>query len=271
MKSTRTLHYNVQVHNKIAKNYEKIHGEIYNAVEQARVRETLKTAMKEVQTKAEKLHVLDFGCGAGNLTSHLTSLGAEVTAADVSQGFLDLVASRTYQENVKSFLLNGNNLQGLPDATFDMVVMYSVLHHVPEYLSLIKEFARVLKPGGVLLIDHEASEKIWEHSEAYQEFARVIKKTSKRDYKKYLYIANYIDKLLRMTVDPKYQREGDIHVWKDDHIMWSSIREKLQEAHMEIAQEEEYLLYRRGYDQAVYDSYKERIHDMHFCIARKVK
>lgn len=81
---------NIRAHDKIAKKYEQNHGEIYNDVEQIRLRCMLTKALSEIKTDTRVKVALDFGCGAGNLTRHLSILGLDVLACDVSQGFLDL-------------------------------------------------------------------------------------------------------------------------------------------------------------------------------------
>jgi ubiquinone/menaquinone biosynthesis C-methylase UbiE len=40
-----------------------------------------------------------------------------------------------------------------PDATFDGVFVFGILHHVPAWRDALRELARVLKPGGVLLVE----------------------------------------------------------------------------------------------------------------------
>ncbi|MFX1497499.1 MAG: class I SAM-dependent methyltransferase [Promethearchaeota archaeon] len=40
-----------------------------------------------------------------------------------------------------------------PAMIFDVVFVFTVLHHVPEYSKALKEISRILKPGGLLLID----------------------------------------------------------------------------------------------------------------------
>lgn len=259
---------NISIHNKIAKKYESIHGEIYNAIEQERLKGSLSIALDYVTSGNQIKKVLDFGCGAGNLTKHLTDIGCEVVAGDVSQGFLDLVSSRSYKTKVDTLLLNGVDLSNIPDESFDMVVMYSVLHHVPDYLSLMKEFVRVLKKGGVLCIDHEHNENIWNEDISYINFKKEMSKKEKKDFKKYFIFTNYIDRLIRVFINPKYQREGDIHVFKDDHIMWGDIRKKLEEG-VEILHEEDYLVFRNTYDKETYDLYKNKTNDIHLLIARK--
>ncbi len=262
------LEHNIAVHNKIAKKYEALHGEIYNEVEQTRLRRGLEKALAHVETKSSTLVALDFGCGAGNLTYHLTELGCEVIAADVSTGFLNLVASRSYKKKVTTIQLNGTDLEGIANASVDVVAMYSVLHHVPDYLSLMKEFARVLKPGGVLYIDHEASSFMWKGNE-YEHFQSEMKSKSAVDFKKYFVLTNYIDRGIRMFGNPKYQREGDIHVFKDDHIEWGAVRDELVKHTVISIEEEDYLLYRRNYSKEVYDLWKNKMGDMHLLIGKK--
>ena len=103
------------------------------------------------QTDVKK--ALDIGCGAGNVTQYLVHQGTKVTAADTSENFLKII-DKTFS-GVETILLNGNNLEEIPDSSFDIVTTYSVLHHVPDYLKLVEEMCRVLKKGGVLYIDHE--------------------------------------------------------------------------------------------------------------------
>jgi len=262
------LEHNIVVHNKIARKYEAVHGEIYNDIEQSRLQEKLKMAASLISTGSDTPTALDFGCGAGNLTKHLSDLGIDVVAADVSTGFLELVSSRTYASKVKTFQLNGVDLQGINDASLDMVAMYSVLHHVPDYLSLMREFARVLKPGGIIYIDHEASSAVW--GEDLAEFRKEIKQKSRTDIKKFFVFTNYVDRFIRMLVDSKYQREGDIHVFPDDHIEWNLLKKELAAHNVTVVSEEDYLLYRRNYDKEVYNLWKNKVGDMHLLIGRKI-
>ena len=51
-------------------------------------------AINSISTNSKIKKAIDFGCGAV-LTKHLSEVGCDVLACDVSQGFLDLVSSRT--------------------------------------------------------------------------------------------------------------------------------------------------------------------------------
>jgi ubiquinone/menaquinone biosynthesis C-methylase UbiE len=263
------LESNIRAHNKVAKRYERIHGEIYNDVEQARLRKSLATALSYVNTENIIKNVLDFGCGAGNLTKHLAALGCEVVASDVSQGFLDLVDSRTYATPVKTVHLNGVDLSNIPNDSVDMVATYSVLHHVPDYLAILKEFMRVLKSGGVIYIDHELSENAWQNDGGLNAFELEMKAKSIPELGKYFVLTNYVDWVIRRFINPRYRREGDIHVFEDDHIEWQKVASTLVEAGGEVLLEKDYLLFKRNYDVSVYNSYMNKIGDMHFLVARK--
>lgn len=269
-KKTSDLEWNIRTHNEIAKKYERMHGEIYNDVEQSRLRNVLKEAISSIRTRNNTKRVLDFGCGAGNLTTHLSSLGCDVLASDVSQEFLDLVTSRNYSTKVETVKLNGIDLSNILDESVDMVATYSVLHHVPDYLSLMKEFMRVVKKGGVIVIDHEPSKGFWEGDSELQSFKKLMMKAGKRDYSKYFIVNNYIDWFIRKFINPRYQREGDIHVFPDDHVKWDLISSELITAGAAIVLEQDYLLFRRNYNSSLYNLYKDKISDMHLLVARKI-
>jgi ubiquinone/menaquinone biosynthesis C-methylase UbiE len=255
---------NVAIHDRIARRYEAIHGEIFNPVEQERLREALGTARDLVRTDEGTLKALDFGCGSGNLSRHLVDLGMDVTAADVSRGFLDLVASR-YPQVTTHWLVAGNTA-GLADASFDLVATYSVLHHIPDYLAAVAEMARVCKPGGVVVIDHEPCEAYWKPNPEYDAFRKAALSF---DWRKYLTPSNYLHRLRRFF-DPRHSNEGDIHVWPDDHIEWERVKAVMAGSGFEIAVEEDYLLYRSLYRRHVYERYAGRCADMKVMIFRKL-
>ena len=268
-KNKSEIEKNIKAHDNIAKKYEKLHGEIYNDYEQSRLRKELISAISYVKTESKIKTIIDYGCGAGNLTRHLSDLGCEVIACDISQGFLDLINSRNYKTKIKTVKLNGLDLSCIPDESVDMIATYSVLHHIPDYLSILNEFIRVIKSGGIIYIDHEFSEDYWSESKKYKEFELKIKNKSKINFKKYFILTNYYDWLFRKFINQRYHREGDIHVFKDDHIEWNEIKKILNTNGCKIMYHKNYLLYRRGYDHEIFEKYKNEINDMSLLIFRK--
>lgn len=270
MKSNSGLDWNIKTHNKIAKKYQKYHGEIYNDIEQNRLKQDLSKALSLVQTASIVKKALDFGCGAGNLTNHLSELGCDVIAGDVSEGFLDLISSKTYKTNVKTICLNGFDISNIADNSLDMVATYSVLHHVPDYLAILKEFMRILKPGGVVFIDHESSEGFWKKDPVYAAFLDEMKKYTSPDISKYFVINNYYDWLVRRFINPKYHREGDIHVFGDDHIEWDKVEKEFICNQGEIIYSKDYLLYNRKYNESVYNRYINKTSDVRVIFVKKI-
>lgn len=99
--------------------------------------------------------VLDFGAGSCWSSRYLTQLGYRVIATDVSetalrigrQGF-DLYPVQG-DHHPPTFLPFDGHRFDLPDASIDRVLCLSAFHHVPNQATILREMARVLKPGGI--------------------------------------------------------------------------------------------------------------------------
>lgn len=269
----------VRAYAKAHRHYDRRHGEIFNAVEQERLRSTLRAAVDAIQTDGPPpKRALDFGCGTGNLTRHFLELGLHAVAADVSPEFLGTIERRfAGSGRVETLRLNGVDLHNVPSEGLDMVAAYSVLHHVPDYLGAVSEMCRVVRPGGVVYLDHEVSEAFWEPDGCVAEFRRELDEAADnggwwnpraKRWQRFLIPEKYLWGLRRLH-NPRFQLEGDIHVWKDDHIEWSRVEERLASNACELLGREDYLLYRQGYPPEVYDRYSGRCGDMTVVVARK--
>ena len=100
----------------------------------------------------EHRRALDFGCGVGRLTRALASRYDEVVGVDISPSMLE--QARRLHEAVRNvrFVENAQpRLDFLDDASIDLVYCVITLHHIPAHLQLayVREFMRVLKPGGL--------------------------------------------------------------------------------------------------------------------------
>lgn len=109
--------------------------------------------------------VLDVGCGDGRRTAAHLVEDATVLGLDFSRTQLRL-ASR----GVPAARLVQGDMTALPlaDASVDAVVAYYSVFHVPraEHPAVYREFARVLRPGGRLLLSvserpHEGTRRNW--------------------------------------------------------------------------------------------------------------
>jgi glycosyltransferase involved in cell wall biosynthesis/ubiquinone/menaquinone biosynthesis C-methylase UbiE len=256
---------NIKVHNKTANDYASAHGEIFNTVEQERLFLALKKSFQAVNTVSEEPTALDYGCGSGNLTQHLLNLNVDVVAADVSSHFLELVRQQFSSDRLSTLILNGKDLDSLETDSFDFITVYSVLHHIPDYLTALTELARVCKPGGVIYLDHERTDQFWSDNPLYEEFQA---KALRIDWGKYLVFSNYVGKV-RRWFNPKYSIEGDIHVWPDDHVEWQYIEDTLMGLGFEVVLSEDYLLYKKLYHHDIYRKYEKLCADTRLMAFRK--
>lgn len=96
-------------------------------------------------------HLLDYGCGSGALSSAYAERGYQVTACDISPKMLE-VARREYGAVIRWVRINPQHAR-LPfdDGSYQAVITSSVLEYVPDPEQLLREFHRILSPGGVLL------------------------------------------------------------------------------------------------------------------------
>jgi ubiquinone/menaquinone biosynthesis C-methylase UbiE len=104
----------------------------------------------------EKERLLDIGCGGGHLIYHLEDLFREYYGVDISQHLLqhaEMKLSEVFEAN--TFSLRQYDIDdGLPfeDSFFDAVSCVAVLQCVNNPPNLIQEVNRVLKPGGIFII-----------------------------------------------------------------------------------------------------------------------
>jgi SAM-dependent methyltransferase len=96
--------------------------------------------------------ILDFGAGSCWSSDLMAGFGYKVIASDVSRKALDIGRSvtkgKSFDHPLEFLLFNGERID-LPDASVDAVMCLSAFHHVPNPDATIREFCRVLKPGGV--------------------------------------------------------------------------------------------------------------------------
>jgi SAM-dependent methyltransferase len=97
--------------------------------------------------------LLDVGCGDGALALELARRGAIVTGLDADPVMIAAARRRTEIEGTQLHLVEGQ-AEKLPfaDAAFDLIVAVTVFCFVRDAERAVAEMARVLKPGGRLVI-----------------------------------------------------------------------------------------------------------------------
>jgi SAM-dependent methyltransferase len=98
--------------------------------------------------------VLDVGCGTGiasRTIARRTAFNGHVIGIDRSAYLVDAGRRRVREEGLDGRVeLHAGDSHSLdiPDASFDAVVAHTLLSHVEDQLGVLKEIARIVKPGG---------------------------------------------------------------------------------------------------------------------------
>ena len=92
---------------------------------------------------------LDAACGTGRHAAYLAELGHTVIGVDSSAEMLGVARAKVPSAR---FLLGSLEALPVPDSSVDVVVCALALSHVPDLAPVFAEFARVLRPGGSLVV-----------------------------------------------------------------------------------------------------------------------
>lgn len=92
---------------------------------------------------------VDAGCGTGRFAAHLLARGHDVTGVDISPHMLDVARAKL---PAADFRLGGMAALPVDDAAYDLVTSGLAIVHVPDLMPVMAEFARVLRPGGYVVL-----------------------------------------------------------------------------------------------------------------------
>ena len=151
---------------------------------------------------------LDFGCGAGRLSRALAGKFERVVGLDVSASMIETARELNRDIGNVEFRENPSpRLEGIADASVDLVYSNMTLQHIPSRLAAgyVEEFFRVLAPGGVAVFQFVAGADESLHGHV---FARVPNR--------------WLNPLRRLA----WRRHAvfEMHVLRESDLAWSLIR-----------------------------------------------
>jgi len=100
--------------------------------------------------------VVDIGCGPGNVFASMGGQPQLLIGVDVSLGGLKMAQQIGYEP----LFADAQNLP-LKSSIADIVVVNATLHHCDDMAAALREAARLVKPGGVLVCDHDLQKTAW--------------------------------------------------------------------------------------------------------------
>lgn len=121
--------------------------------------------LPEVDSK----NILDAACGPGKYAEILLEQGAKVTGFDISPRMVALAKERN--KGAGTFFAHdmSNTMDTLEKGSFDIVVCALAIHYLEDWNTTIKEFYRLLKPYGALILsfEHPFFEYLYFKSDTY--------------------------------------------------------------------------------------------------------
>jgi 2-polyprenyl-3-methyl-5-hydroxy-6-metoxy-1,4-benzoquinol methylase len=105
---------------------------------------------RHAEARSNRVVVYDFGCGTGNISLPLASLGIEVIGYDIDRKSIDLAAGKSSFRNVTfvSTELNSHKYAGY----FDVIVCSEVLEHMHHPEQTLDSLRQMLKDDGMFII-----------------------------------------------------------------------------------------------------------------------
>ncbi|WP_340063105.1 class I SAM-dependent methyltransferase [Ascidiimonas aurantiaca] len=228
---------NIVFHNFESEQYDHLHQNMWQSLQ-----EQVDLLVNDLPHIPEKgLKLLDIGCGTGLSTKLIldSKIGPAVALAtllDTSPQMLKQAEKKASGWNVPYTLVNGH-LHSV-DEKFDIIIICSVLHHIPELAVFLKEVEQKLNADGILIhlqdpnfdflqdiIYLENKNEYRKHLNSKKKKFRssnLVPKKLKRTLKRWLGRYDYIDKinnqLLRENIIKKRMSADDLWSVTDLHV-----------------------------------------------------
>jgi demethylmenaquinone methyltransferase / 2-methoxy-6-polyprenyl-1,4-benzoquinol methylase len=166
-----------RVHNvfeKISDNYDKMNSVISFQQHIKWRKDTMKKMNVQPGSKA-----LDVCCGTADWTIALADAvgpDGKVVGLDFSQNMLKVGVEKVKELGLKQVeLVHGNAMElPFPDNSFDYVTIGFGLRNVPDYLQVLKEMQRVVKPGGIVVCLETSQPTLIGYKQLYYFYFRFI-------------------------------------------------------------------------------------------------
>lgn len=97
--------------------------------------------------------VLDVGGGWGTFVEHAGKQGIQVTALTIARKSEEFINSLIQRLQLPCKVIYGDFYQHTSPEPYDAIAILGVMEHLPDYAAVVKQFQRLLKPGGKIYLD----------------------------------------------------------------------------------------------------------------------
>jgi SAM-dependent methyltransferase len=116
-----------------------------------RLVEMLRGIVRRIDDQGLPLRVLEIGAGHGGFTESALAMGCDVTAVDMSGPSIEELRRRFGTNPKLKSVYNPDGTLRDVDSDYSLLMVVSALHHIPDYISFLREASQRLAPGGALL------------------------------------------------------------------------------------------------------------------------
>lgn len=199
-------------------------------------------ATSEIHAKGESLdvlieltqpqpgwHMLDVATGAGHTALRFAPYVARVVATDLTEQMLAKTAELAQQRGLTNIETRTADAENLPfeSDSFDLVTCRLAFHHFPNPRQAISEFARVLKPGGVLGFTDNVTVPDKQAAGYYNAFEKLRDPSHNWVYPLVRLQAMFEQAGLQVKTSRQLSKEMEFQQWADRQRVSNENKEKL--------------------------------------------
>jgi len=218
---------NIVFHDFEANHYDAMHGDMWGSLQQ-QINLLIDDLLLYKNIDNNKLSLLDIGCGTGLstqilLNSKLKKNIQQITLLDTSSNMLKQANEKAKAWN-KEYKVVNSYLADL-DEKFDIIIISSVLHHIPDLEPFLKQVDKSLKSDGILIHIQDPNgdylnDKIYhERKNLYENILNAIPKKKK--------LINYFPKNFIKSIKRVLNRKDYIDLINDQLLAEKTIKRRM--------------------------------------------
>ncbi len=194
----------------------------------ARIIKSFDGKLDSLEGKTKGRNILDIGCGCGFFLAAARARGWKTAGIDISQPAIDY-ANTVLGLSVKHA---DSSDAGFADNAFDVVTMWDVIEHLEDPVAVLAQARRVLKPGGIIVIETPNAESLFHglaglsYRLSLRTFRYLISRIYIPSHVYYFSRATLGDMLRRCGLEPEAIRHSRSSLFSDLDILFAANRSK---------------------------------------------